>query len=960
VTTSYHAKYIAHELTKLSVADDVDRLSMSLFNACVDLNPHQIEAALFALRSPLAKGAILADEVGLGKTIESGLVLCQYWCEQRRKLLVICPASLRKQWAMELQEKFNIPSRILDSRECRILTKEGVINPLDFEGVVILSYHFANRIRGDIRALPWDLVVIDEAHKLRNAYRPSNKLGQGIRWATEDKRKILLTATPLQNSLLELYGLSTLIDEMLFGDAGSFRSQYMSAQGSLEELRSRLGYFCTRHLRRQLTEYIQYTERHPLTQKFSASDNEQKLHEAVSAFMMREDTYSIPRSQRHLTILILYKLLASSSHALAGTLDTMRERLERIRDGLPEEQLSLAELIIQEEEIEDELLDFDISEDEEGEEQPPEDEEPKYDRKKLDAEIEELRRYSTWARSIGLDTKTKNLQKALDAGFAKMTEYGAKKKALIFTESRRTQDYLKGFLEANGYTGQVVAFNGTNSGPEVKTIYENWVEANKDSGRVTGSRAIDSRTALIDHFRDNATIMIATEAGAEGVNLQFCSLVINYDMPWNPQRIEQRIGRCHRYGQKHDVVVINFLNERNHADKRVLELLEEKFQLFSGVFGASDEVLGSIESGVDFEKRVLQIVQKCRNPEEIEAAFAALQDEMQDSIAQKMAETRSLLLEHFDEDVHTRLKGQLDKTKTNIDRISRLFWSLTKFILAEDADFNDADLSFLLLKAVCEAASRGRYHLIRKDKAFENVQGQFLYRMSHPLGEHVIATGKEMETPLQTVSFDISSYPAKISVLENLKGNEGWLVLEQLTIDSFRREQHLLFSAFDRDGHVVDAETCRRMFDVEGVVSAALPMTGEAKERLDKDAKQYVKATLNRSLENNNRFFQEERERLEKWAQDMEFAAEDELKKTKAQIRVLEREARQAVNTQEQHEMQEKIAQLEKKKRKQRQEIFDVEDEIREKRDKLIDALERQMAQKSSVERLFAIKWKVV
>ena len=190
----------------------------------------------------------------------------------------------------------------------------------------------------------------------------------------------------------------------------------------------------------------------------------------------------------------------------------------------------------------------------------------------------------------------------------------------------------------------MVLFNGTNGGAEATAIYERWVEKNRDTGRASGSRAVDVRTALIEHFRDEATILLATEAAAEGINLQFCSLVVNYDLPWNPQRIEQRIGRCHRYGQKHDVVVINFLNERNEADRRVLELLTEKFSLFNGVFGASDEVLGSIESGVDFEKRILAIYQECRTPEEIDAAFRALQAEMDEQIRTRLDDTRRTLV----------------------------------------------------------------------------------------------------------------------------------------------------------------------------------------------------------------------------------------------------------------------------------------------------------------------------
>jgi SNF2 family DNA or RNA helicase len=226
--TPYHAKYFAHELTRRA-ASGIDRLSMSLFDAAVDLNPHQIEAALFALKSPLSKGVILADEVGLGKTIEAGIVLCQLWAERKRRLLVICPASLRKQWALELGEKFNLPTRVLDSKSFRDEQRKGR-SPLAEKAVLIMSFNYANALRDELKAIAWDLVVIDEAHKLRNAYRPSNKVGQGIRWAMEDCRKLLLTATPLQNSLLELFGLSTLIDEHLFGDINAFRAQYYGSQ----------------------------------------------------------------------------------------------------------------------------------------------------------------------------------------------------------------------------------------------------------------------------------------------------------------------------------------------------------------------------------------------------------------------------------------------------------------------------------------------------------------------------------------------------------------------------------------------------------------------------------------------------------------------------------------------------------------------------------------------------------
>ncbi|MCX6638867.1 MAG: SNF2-related protein [bacterium] len=957
MSTAYHARYFAHELTRQG-GKGVDRLSRSLFDACVDLNPHQIDAALFALRSPLLKGVLFADEVGLGKTIEAGLVLCQYWAENRRKLMVVCPASIRKQWSLELEEKFNLPTIILDASTVRQLQKEGNPAPFVSDRIVITSINYASAMQVEIRPIQWDLIVIDEAHKLRSAYRSSNKMGQRIRWALEPHRKLLVTATPLQNSLLELYGLSTIIDEHLFGDRSAFQAMYMRQDSDLEELRARLQYFCKRTLRKQVVEYIQYTERKPITRKFAPSEDEHQLYEAISNFLHRPDTYSIPTEQRTLITLILRKLLASSSHAIAGTLQTMKDRLVKLRSGLPVE--NLAEQIILGEEIEDEYLDETLAEEDEQNDNTGKQPEPdqKVDLQKLNAEIGELDRYIGWAKSIGVDTKSQALLKALEAGFKELLRMGAKRKALIFTESRRTQEYLKGFLEANGYLGQIVLFNGSNSGPEAKAIYERWLADNKGTGRSTGSRIIDIRTALIEYFRDYADIMIATEAAAEGVNLQFCSQVVNYDLPWNPQRIEQRIGRCHRYGQKFDVVVINFLNESNHADCRVLELLTDKFNLFSGIFGASDEVLGAIESGVDFEKRILEIYQQCRTPDEIEAAFKQLQQEMDEVIQIRMRDTRRQLLEHFDEDVHTRLKVQLDEAKLQLDHIGKLFWTLTQFMLSDHAKFNDKDLTFDLYTAPRPDLACGTYHLISKSQ--DNVPGSYLYRLSHPLGEHVLETGKSCATPFSQVTFDVTNHPTKISAVEAINGKSGFLTLQKLVVQSFEREEYLLFSAFDDSGKSLDQETAEKLFRCQGNVSDTPELPLAHSERLEREAKRHTAATIAKSLEANNRHFLEERERLEKWAEDKVIAAEKELADTKAQIKAHNRLSRLAATTDDQHTIQLKIRDLEKLQRRQRQKIFDVEDEIKEKRDNLIEALEKRLAQSTGVEPIFTLRWSVI
>ena len=966
--TPHQAKYIAHDLTLQHAGGGIDRLSQALFNASVDLNPHQIEAAVFALRSPLSRGVLLADEVGLGKTIEAGIVLCQYWAERKRQLLVICPASLRKQWALELEEKFNLPAVVLDSKTWREAQRKGLA-PLQQKAVVVMSYAYATRIKEDVRSMAWDLVVIDEAHKLRNAYRESNKIGQAIRWATGDSRKLLLTATPLQNSILELYGLSTLIDETIFGDLNAFRSKFTGVGADTAGLRHRLASFCKRTLRKDVTEYISYTQRKPHTQKFRSTDDEHRLYEAVSAYLLREDSYAIPKQQRHLTELVLRKLLASSSQAIAGTLSGMKTRLEALRDEkiqMQDAQGDLFASLVEDEGIEEDLLDEILNEDEIDKAEPVDP--AKLDRKRLNEEIDELDRLIGWAQGIGTDTKTQALLQALQVGFKAMADTGAKRKALIFTESKRTQEYLKRFLEQNGHAGKVVLFSGTNGGPEAASIYERWVNDNQGTGRITGSRDVDIRAALIEHFRDEADILIATEAAAEGVNMQFCSLVINYDLPWNPQRVEQRIGRCHRYGQKHDVVVINFFNERNQADKRVLELLEEKFKLFDGVFGASDEVLGSIESGVDFEKRILAIYQTCRTPEQIDAAFVALRAEMDASIQARMEDTRRQLLENFDAEVHDRLRLQLQDTRSHLDRFSRRFWDLSHHVLSDRAWFDNQHLLFDLKQSPQPDIAAGRYHLISRQQTLDpnslaaNEPGTegHTYRLSHPLGEWVIQTAKTAATPLQRLVFDPSRNEARITLVESLRGQSGVLTLQKLSIDSFERQEFLLFSGMTDQGKSLDAETCEKLMATLATVDTTPVVLPDATaQRLQAEAQRHAEATVATSLETNNAHFNEGRDKLDRWAEDMVQAAEQALKNTKDQIKAAQREARQATTLAEQQAAQERISKLERQKNRQRRDIYDVEDDIDAKRNQLIDQLTQRMAQKVSAQSLFTIAWTV-
>lgn len=952
--TAYQACYYAHELTRLGEVGELDRLSTTLFDSKVDLNPHQVEAALFAISNPLQRGVILADEVGLGKTIEAGLVLCQKWAERRRKLIVVAPAHLRKQWQTELSDKFNLPTVVMDRKVWNRHRRDGNPNPFDCGQIVVISYGFAARMKDELRAVPFDLVVMDEAHKLRNAYQPSRRGGQAVRWAFELRRKVLVTATPLQNSLLELYGLGWVIGDHVFGDKSTFQTRYCNAGGDLVELRRRLSKICQRTLRRDCP-YVRYTNRQAMTHPFEQTQEEKSLHRDVTNFMLREDSFAVPYRQRQLIEMILFKTLASSPQALAGTLRTMRQRLVQIRDGLSEEDYDrFIETMASDEEIDIENFLDDFEDDNE-----PASESVSLDPRKLAEELSELDSLIDRAERIRTDSKSQALLSALESAFGRLEELGAPRKAVIFTESRKTQDFLASYLEANGYQGKVVTFNGSNTHPSAKQAYERFVSRHAGTDKVTGSKPIDVRSALIEEFREQGDILVATEAAAEGVNLQFCALVVNYDLPWNPQRIEQRIGRCHRYGQRHDVIVVNFLSQDNVADRRIQDLLQQKFSLFDGLFGASEEVLGKVEDNIDFERRVVEILKTCRTDQEIEDAFDKLQRELESTISEKMSEARRQLLEHFDADVHERLNVRGEDARVALDRVGERFWKLTRWGLSDHASFDNDSLELHLPSPPDEGIPCGKYRLIsavRSDEDYDATEAHLL-RLSSPLGEWLLTQAKSQDLPCAHVQFDISGHDRKVSMLDPLVGDSGWLRLQKLTLDSDTREEFLLFTAVTDDGQNVDQEVIQRLFDVPGEYIGPVEVDGDTRCRLDADADRIAQATITKATEAGNERFQQAQTQINQWADDKIKAAEIELDSIKRDLRAARRQAEVAETVADRHEAEKRVAALETQQRQKRRAIFDLEDEIEQKRKELIDQLKQRVQQVTQTDDLFTVRW---
>jgi len=945
--TDYHAKLFAHELLRRCPSDSVERFTAALMDSQVDLNPHQVDAALFAFRSPLSKGAVLADEVGLGKTIEAGIVLSQKWAEHKRRILIIVPSSLRKQWYQELQDKFYLPSEILESGSFNKAIKEGKSNPFQCEEIVICSYPFARNKAEYVQALNWDLVVIDEAHRLRNVYKTGNKIARELKKALEHVPKLLLTATPLQNSLLELYGLVSFIDEHTFGDLKSYRNQFarLTTDDSFDDLKARLKPICKRTLRRQVLEYIRYTERKAYTQEFIPTSEEEALYDMVSDYLRRPNLQALPTSQRTLMTLVLRKLLASSTFAIAGALDALANKLERrLRD---DEQLSQAE-----QDLEEDLETYDeLSEELDTDEEEPIRPLSPEELTSIKSEINELRSFFDLSMTITQNAKGQALLQALKIGFAMARELGGAEKAIIFTESRRTQNYLIKLLAENGYADSMVLFNGSNSDSGSREIYAEWKTRYEGTDKITGSRSADTRAALVEYFRDKAKIMIATEAAAEGINLQFCSLVVNYDLPWNPQRIEQRIGRCHRYGQQHDVVVVNFLNKNNAADQRVYQLLSEKFRLFSGVFGASDEVLGTIESGVDFERRIADIYQTCRTPEEIQASFDALQAELSAEIDENMRSTRQKLLENFDAEVAEKLNVYHAQVQTSVNRYEALLWDITCHMLGSQASFNHADLSFHLDKPVVQGVPTGLYSLKRQGDHCHH------YRLNSPLAGWVLQ--QAIEKPLSPVelTFQLSGGGKKISILEPLSGKSGVLKACKLSVKALDQEDYILVSAVTADGQELDADQARRLFNLPATLSSCPALESKGVQTAYDRMKNGLLGTIS---ERNAMFFEEEMDKLTRWAEDKRKSLKMKLKDYDDEVTLLKRQARSAPNLPEKLTIQKKIRTLDAKRDEAWKQYDEAARAIEQQKDALIDRVEARLHQEVEEETLFTVRWRLL
>ena len=953
----HQAKYFAYELKRSFANDNVGKLAGLLFDAQVEPKPHQIDAALFALQTPFLPGVILADEVGLGKTIEAGIVVSQYWAERRRSVLIVAPSSLRQQWKQELFEKFLIPANILDPK-----TREALLSAIGRNAeVLICSYEFA--LRNEQALLrSWDLVICDEAHRLRNHWTGKGKIAESIsRIVLGAHKTLFLTATPLQNKLEELYGLVSVFDPGYFHSLDAFKERYVKGNDleNGDDLAERVATISKRTLRRDASKYIHFTKRMPVTVEFMPSPEERALYKRVNDYLQRDILWAFSGSQRHLSALIIRKRLGSSTFAVAGTLERIAARLEgEIEAGLRRSGSGrLISTDFEEEELTDEERDAFESLPSLASSAETFESESRIVAK-MRSEVTELRALASLANSIHVNQKAVGLVEGLEKGFARLRELGAAEKAIIFTDSTRTQAFIAQSLTNAGWGEGLVLFNGSNDSPEQTAIYQEWLKHNAESDLITGVASADRRKALVDYFRDNGRIMIATEAAAEGINLQFCSMLVNYDLPWNPQRVEQRIGRIHRFGQQYDVVVVNFSNKGNVAEQRILELLENKFQLFSSVFGASDEVLGAIEDGFDFEKRIAEILNSSRTDKEIERAFARLEAEYAFEISAEMASAKARVFDNLDPNVQDRLKSYDTESGDVLNKFERLLLAVTRHELRDFAEFEGVGRQFQLIESPIAEAPTGKYYF-----KSEPISNAHQYRYSSPLAQYVVDTAAESETPVIELVFSLNGSQRVSTAVRKMQGKSGSLTVRHITFtirarDEDVTESYLVSAAISDTGELLDEEDVADLMDLSCVEQR------ECKRQVDftsfspqLDAR---RKELQRDVQaRNSRYYAQQEDLLYRNQQDRKAEHEASIR----EFRQKEKESRRLAKFAD-----DPLEQLKLKRQAQKwaQKVDDADDDFRHQRrlnreesEKYLDLIEQALRGNTSDEELFTIRWSV-
>ena len=847
-----HRRLLAEDLTRLRRSDEHRRYAAAQRRGRIDPNPHQIDAVVFALRRIPEGGCILADEVGLGKTIEAGLVIAQLLAEGSRRVLLIVPKSLLGQWQTELYTLFGIEAR------------EGRQDPDSFEGSGVFLVH--RELAGGSKGAsilktvdPFDLIVVDEAHEIfAGVYKRFDKEGtykdDSSQAVTAGRVRelvkrggtpvLLLTATPIQNSLAELWGLVQYVEPTgtLLGKLPTFRELFCDGSDrtvlpdQIHELRKRLTVVMQRTLRRQAQEFLEvpFVERQTRLIEYSMSPPEKSLYNDVTSWLMKPDLCAFRGSQR-LLLIGFHRRMASSLAALTASLDKVALRL-RAQLTRVQRSESFDRLIVEDffHDLEEDASEFDAPEAVQPEVSPEPLPESSPDIERVRAELEQVEQFVKRSAALPHDSKARCLLDALRVVSERGVSGQGTGRAIVFTESLTTQGYLRDLLLENGYRPEdITLFRGDNETPEAHRALDQWekeVAPSLPPGN-RPSREVALRLALVHEFRERSRVFISTEAGAKGLNLQFCDSLINYDLPWNPQRIEQRIGRIHRYGQRRGVTVMSFLARENETQRLMFEILSQKLDLFGKVLDNSDAILhepatSSPQSlisgiGVDFEAQLRRIYDQARSVDDVTHELQGLRDKVEakrEEFNAEQSRAAELVEERLDDTLRAvfrkyehELPGELAGLDADIERM------VAGFLTAIGAPFERSAVPGRVVIHIAPAEQLPVGYRAGGDVVIGDTRdlrdGDILHN-AHPLVQAAIDEARHASSRPRKVRFAGGDTPLPES-LTGLQGCRGRLVVTKIAYRGIESVDQLVTTALiEGSSEPLDSQTVETLLSL--------------------------------------------------------------------------------------------------------------------------------------------------
>ena len=607
--TPFHAYYKARLLEQLPEAEQFLPVFAS---SDIEIYPFQIAAASFALRSPYQKGAVLCDEAGMGKSHEAMLVINQKWLEGYSRILLVIPnADLLHQWTEMLERFYTVPYVVLTNRDqWRQNTSEDNSNAFIQDAIVITTYDFAADNEEAAKVVNWDLTVFEEANALSPVYQEDNKQAKALKRIAGDSFKLLLTGTPIEKNIMDLYGLIWFIDKTLLPGEKEFLARYLRRPENYPELSERVSRYCFRTLRSQANLYAKVTERVLLTVEYTPGKAERQLYDLLYAYINQPEKRAFPEMNQYDLALRLLGLLGSSTAAILQTIKGIVKRLQGLENAADE--------------------------------------------------LSQWQEIQTAAESIPQDAKAGELLTVLKQGFSLMKKTGAKQKAVIFTESVETQKMLQNLLSDRYRT---LAYNGS------------------------------ADYSVIRQFKEDGEVLISTDNGAKGFNLEEAAFIIHYDLPYNTLKLEQRIDRCHRLGQENDVLSVAFIDKNNFADVRKLELVNKRMLVTDGVFGITDDVLGGFTDDVKAAFPV--IAQRLRPRAQIEQAYRQTLSTHEEDNRQTVSAAEDILFTTFTKELADKVKINPKYVNRRGQELNNDLWEITKWFFTRYNEKND-DCRFVI------------------------------------------------------------------------------------------------------------------------------------------------------------------------------------------------------------------------------------------------------------------------